>query len=206
MFFRLVSIGLVALLGATAPSHASTTGGADPVLMDALRYVLRQTSGVRYSAVLDYRQHSRVPRFHIVDRLTGDIVESFVASHGGGSDRDQDGYADRFSDVPHSNASSIGLFRVGERYRSGIPHYGTALRLIGLSSTNGHAADRNIVLHGATYMEPDWIESYGRPGVSEGCIALAAADRDRVLRYLARDALIYAMAEPRPATRTGSDR
>ena len=79
-------------------------------------------------------------------------------SHGHGSEgKRDDGYAEVFSNVPGSNASSLGLYRTAETYRSDV-YPGLAMRLDGLSPTNSNARSRFIVIHEARYMDPGVVE------------------------------------------------
>jgi len=109
-------------------------------------------------------------------------------------------YARRFSDVPESNMSSLGLFRVGERY---LGDHGLALRLDGLDSLrNGNAAKRDIVLHKAGYVSIPFIllnvvTGYGPMiGRSNGCFVVSENDIDEVVQKLAGGGFIYAWATP----------
>jgi hypothetical protein len=52
---------------------------------------------------------------------------------------------------------------------------------------------RAIVVHARDYMERDFIEAHGVAGRSNGCLVLASADRDRVIRQLQGGALIFAI-------------
>jgi hypothetical protein len=178
------------------------TGGPEsalvsPAVARAIEHVLRQPSDHPRAAVLDFSAHSSAPRFHLVDRATRRVLQSFRVSHGHGSEgKRDDGYAEVFSNVPNSNASSLGLYRTGETYISEV-YPGLAMRLDGLSPTNSNARSRFIVVHAAKYMEPEsWSgKKTGRPGRSDGCFVFSKADRDVVVSSLQGGALIYAIHE-----------
>jgi hypothetical protein len=163
----------------------------------AVEYVLSQSSDHPRAAVLDFSAHSSTPRFHVMDRASGQVLQSFRVAHGHGSEEMRhDGYAKVFSNVPNSNASSLGLYRTAETYISDV-YPGLAMRLDGLSPTNSNARSRFIVVHAAKYME---LESWkgkkaGRPGLSDGCFVFSQADRDAVVSSLQGGALIYAIYE-----------
>lgn len=163
----------------------------------AVEYVLSQSSDHPRAAVLDFSAHSSTPRFHVMDRASGQVLQSFRVAHGHGSEEMRhDGYAKVFSNVPNSNASSLGLYRTAETYISDV-YPGLAMRLDGLSPTNSNARSRFIVVHAAKYME---LESWkgkkaGRPGLSDGCFVFSQADRDAVISSLQGGALIYAIYE-----------
>ena len=167
------------------------------LLMDvAVACVLGKPSEHRYAAVLDFSQHSSRPRFHVIERSEGQVVQSFLVAHGSGSEGpSDDGYADVFSNVPHSEASSLGLYRTGATYVSAKKGHGLSMRLHGLSETNSNALERLVVIHANWYMEPGHIERQGRAGRSEGCMVFSAEDRDTVVRMLKGGALIYAVKD-----------
>jgi hypothetical protein len=147
--------------------------------------------------VLDVSVHSATQRFHLVKRPSGRVLQTLRVAHGQGSGGSrQDGHAEVFSNVPNSNASSLGLYRTAETYVSEA-YLGLAMRMDGLSPTNSNARSRFIVIHAARYMEPEsWKgKRVGRPGLSDGCFAFSKADRDAVLSSLQGGELIYASYE-----------
>ena len=133
----------------------------------------------------------------MVERTSGRVLQTLRVAHGQGSEGSrQDGHAEVFSNVPDSNASSLGLYRTAETYVSEA-YPGLAMRMDGLSPTNSNARSRFIVIHAARYMEPESWEGKraGRPGLSDGCFAFSSADRDAVLANLQGGALILAIYE-----------
>lgn len=187
----------------TAPAVVSPSGRGrvnaqiSPSVARALEYVLSQPSDHARAAVVDFSAHSSTPRFHLIDRASGQVLHSFRVAHGHGSEgRRNDGYAEVFSNVPNSNASSLGLYRTGETYLSDV-YPGLAMRLDGLSPTNSNARPRFIVVHAAKYMEPEsWKgKKAGRPGLSDGCFVFSQADRDAAISSLQGGSLIYATYE-----------
>ncbi|NTV66964.1 MAG: murein L,D-transpeptidase catalytic domain family protein [Chlorobaculum sp.] len=148
----------------------------------------------RTLAVVDFSQPSYVKRMALIDLRSGKCSYYRVA-HGKNSG---ELYARRFSDVPESNMSSLGLFRVTKRY---FGDHGLSLRLDGLDSLrNGNAAKRDIVLHSAGYVSIPFIlvnivTGYGpMTGRSNGCFAVPRHDVDEVVRMLADGGFIYAWA------------
>ena len=163
----------------------------------AIEHVLRQPSDHPRAAVLDFAEHSGTPRFHLIDRASGRVLQTFRVAHGQGSEGSRnDGHAEVFSNVPDTNASSLGLYRTAETYVSEV-WPGLAMRMDGLSPTNSNARSRFIVIHAARYMEPEsWKgKKAGRPGLSDGCFVFSKADRDVVVSSLQGGALIYAIYE-----------
>lgn len=146
----------------------------------------------RYVALMNYRQPSWEPRFYLIDIRTEKVIGSYRVAHGRGSDPAHSGYAEFFSDRAGSKMSSLGFFVTGETYLSESPGHGLSLRLGGISESNRNAIDRLIVLHANHYMEPDFIEQFGKPGRSHGCLVFSRTDRDEIIEKLQGGALIYA--------------
>ena len=145
-------------------------------------------------AVVDYSQPSYVKRMMIIDLRTGKRSYYRVA-HGKNSG---ELYARRFSDVPESNASSLGLFAIGARYSG---DHGLALRLDGLDSLrNANAARRDIVLHSAKYVSIPFILlntltfQGPRIGRSNGCFVVSKSEVSEVVEKLANGGFLYAWA------------
>ena len=176
---------------------AHVNAQVSPAVARAIEHVLAEPSDHPRAAVVDFAAHSTTPRFHVVDRGSGQVLQTFRVAHGHGSEgKRHDGYAEVFSNVPNSNASSLGLYRTAETYVSEV-YPGLAMRLDGLSPTNSNARSRFIVIHAAKYMEPEsWKgKKGGRPGLSDGCFVFSQVDRDAVISSLEGGALIYAIYE-----------
>lgn len=138
--------------------------------------------------IADFGLRSSEPRFHFVN-LDQQRVDSYLVSHGTGSDREHDGWLKSYSNVEGSNATSRGAYVTWEWYKG---RYGTSVRLGGLDDTNSNALQRYIVMHRAAYAEPDHLARYGRLGRSNGCFALGEADFRTALLTLSGGRLLYA--------------
>jgi hypothetical protein len=138
----------------------------------------------RYIGIIDFAAHSSKVRFFILNVETNEVHAMHVA-HGSGSDPDGDGFANRFSNVPNSKASSLGFYMTGALYNGS---HGKSMRLHGLSSTNSNALSRAVVIHESAYVR----EANVRQGRSFGCPAVAQSEIRRVLSSLNGGALIYA--------------
>ena len=78
--------------------------------------------------------------------------------------------AKKFSNIPHSNQSSLGFYVTGETY---VGSKGYSLRLDGMEKLfNDNIRSRAVVIHAAPYATESWIKKYGRLGRSQGCPAL----------------------------------
>lgn len=135
----------------------------------------------RHMTLIDFRQHSSRQRMWIVNMETG-RVDAHWTSHGSGSDRNNDGLAERFSNQPGSHASSLGFYLTGTLYTG---RNGRSMYLHGLESTNSNAYRRAVVMHGADYVRP------GRVGRSQGCPAVERKHIPGMLTKLERGSLLY---------------
>lgn len=133
--------------------------------------------------IIDFAKRSNKERFFVINMSTG-AVEKFYTTHGHGSDKNRDGYAERFLNVVNSGASSIGFIRTGEVYSG---KFKRSVRLDGLSSTNSKVRERAIVLHG-------WDNAHERPviqGLSWGCPAMDWDVKDGVIDKVKEGSLMY---------------
>lgn len=137
-----------------------------------------------YLSVIDFSKSSSKKRFFIINMASGSVWAIHVA-HGKGSDSNHDGFAERFSNTPNTEASSLGVYLASESYTG---KYGLSIRLDGLSATNSNARERAIVIHPASYVQDREVIQ----GRSWGCPAVSAANRDRVVQSLRNGSLIYA--------------
>jgi hypothetical protein len=138
--------------------------------------------------IADFSQHSRAPRFHLLNLGDGSATSHLVA-HGRGSDPAHTGWLERFSNAPGSHATSAGAYRTESIY---VGEHGRSMRLEGLDPTNDNAASRAIVVHGAWYVSEDIVQHFGVLGRSEGCLAVANSSLDEVLTRLGPGGLIFA--------------
>ena len=138
--------------------------------------------------VADYGVHSSQPRFHFANFETGQ-VQSYLVSHGSGSDPEHDGWLNWYSNVPESQCSSKGAYMTFGWYTG---RYGTSIRLEGMDPTNSNALDRAIVMHRAGYAEPSHLAKWGRLGRSNGCFAMGEEQFKLALLHLAGGRLLLA--------------
>tara|TARA_R110001599_G_scaffold39444_20_gene120693 strand:- start:17056 stop:17751 length:696 start_codon:yes stop_codon:yes gene_type:complete len=118
-------------------------------------------------AIIDFSLPSTEQRLWIFDLSQRELLLNELVAHGQGSGQN---VASRFSNVSGSHQSSIGLFRTSESYRG---RHGYSLRMDGLEAgINDLARERAIVIHGADYVDPQWIDRQGRIGRSQGCPAV----------------------------------
>jgi hypothetical protein len=178
------------LLSARAPA---TPQGVPPALLAEARAALDSHAayiGRRDKiGLVDFTQASSERRFYLVDLEGGKVDHMWLVAHGKGSDLGNTGYLQRFSNEPGSNASSRGAYVTANPYYG---KHGRSQRLIGLDPQNDMALDRAIVLHGASYVDPAWIDERGRIGRSFGCFAVEDREIGRVMGALGEGRLLYA--------------
>lgn len=136
-------------------------------------------------SIIDFSQSSTQKRWYIINMETGSVWNIHV-SHGKGSDSNHDGFAEKFSNVSGSNASSLGFYLTAETYSG---NHGYSLRLDGLSETNSRARSRAIVVHGADYVQEKAVIQ----GRSLGCPAVSMANRTQVINLIKGGSLILAV-------------
>lgn len=139
----------------------------------------------KYITVVDFSANSSKARFFIVDMNTGKVVTALHVAHGKGSDTNNDGYAERFSNTSGSEMSSVGFYRVSETYSG---NHGYSVRLDGLSSTNSNVRARAVVIHPADYVS----EKGAKAGRSWGCLALDPSYSSKVIGLLKGGSMLYA--------------
>lgn len=141
--------------------------------------------------LVDFTRFSGEPRLYEVNLESG-RVEAFRTSHGRGSDPAHSGFAERFSNERDSHMSSLGSFvTAGPNWG---PQQGPNVLLDGLEYSNSAARERAIIVHGADYAEPEFLEREGKLGRSYGCFSLSHTDLQVVRDRMGEGRLLYAWA------------
>jgi len=127
-------------------------------------------------------------RFFVVNLKTGKVIKKGLVAHGYGSTFF---FSDslQFSNVPNSNATSIGKYRIGKSYYG---KFGKSYKLHGLDQTNSNAFERNIVLHG--YKDVPAQEVSGLICTSKGCPMVSYGffkEVDKLIENSKSDILLY---------------
>ena len=137
-------------------------------------------------AVIDFSLPSDQKRLWVFDLDTRSLLLKELVAHGKNSGNR---VSQNFSNKLGSHQSSIGLFQANETYRG---KHGYSLRLDGLEpGINDRARDRAIVIHGADYVDPRWIEAHGRIGRSHGCPAVSRKIIRQVVDNLKEGQLLF---------------
>lgn len=136
-----------------------------------------------FITIVDYAKPSWEKRMFIINMKTGGVHRRHVA-HASGSDPDNDGYLNMFSNINGSHKSARGFYRVAEDYYG---KYGRSARLDGLSTSNSNARARAIVLHGSDYV----IDKNVKQGRSWGCFTISWNGKDDIVDILQNGSLLY---------------
>jgi len=119
-------------------------------------------------ALIDFSKPSTEQRLFVIDLKEEKMLFSTYVAHGKNSG---DNYATSFSNKQGSHKSSLGFFLTANSYMSNRNGY--SLQLLGLENgINDNALTRGVVVHGADYCDPAYIEGNGRLGRSFGCPAI----------------------------------
>jgi hypothetical protein len=187
----LLATGVRAAIGPLNPITAAATGVDQGLCDRAFQALSRHRRAIWLDdvvAIADFGSNSAAPRFHLIDLVRGETTTLLVA-HGLGSDPDNSGFLQEFSNLYGSNATSEGAYVTAERY-TGM--HGVSRRLSGLDPTNSNARIRDVVIHAANYVSRDIIAYEGKIGRSNGCFAFAECDIAQVLARLGKGRLLYA--------------
>jgi L,D-transpeptidase catalytic domain len=189
-----IGTAVAGMAGALSRPAAATESGAAPaaaIRQRALAVLEHHRTALvdrEWIAIADFSLPSSAPRFHLLRPADGRL-RTYLVAHGKGSDPEHTGWLERFSNEPHSNATSAGAYRTDEVYFGG---HGRSLRLEGLDRSNSNAAARAIVVHGAWYVSDSMIGRCGMLGRSQGCFAVAHSNLDEILAVLRPGRLLYA--------------
>lgn len=118
-------------------------------------------------SIVDFSQPSSQKRLFVIDLKNYKILFNTYVAHGMQSGKE---FASKFSNIPESNKSSLGFYETLSTYNGGN---GYSLRLQGIErGINDNANKRDIVMHGAQYVDERLIQSQGYIGRSWGCPAV----------------------------------
>lgn len=131
--------------------------------------------------IVDMTQKSNKKRMYVINMLNGSVA-TYLAAHGKNSDKNNDGYAEQFSNTEGSLMSSLGFYLTDVTYQGSN---GLSLRLRGQQTTNSNAYSRAIVVHGADYVTPSSV------GRSWGCPAIERKYVNTLMPLLKGKSLFY---------------
>lgn len=143
--------------------------------------------------LIDFTWSSNHRRLWIVDLQMDSVLQNSLVAHGKNTGEE---YANNFSNVPHTNKSSLGLFVTGETY---IGKHGLSLRLDGMEKgVNHNARKRAIVMHGADYVNRRFSKSVGRIGRSFGCPAVPMEKHETIINAISDKTCLFIYHPKKP--------
>jgi L,D-transpeptidase catalytic domain len=118
-------------------------------------------------SIADFSLPSNKKRFFVIDLEKKKVLYNTYVAHGINSGKE---FASRFSNLPESNKSSLGFYETSSTYNG---KNGYSLHLEGLEKgINDNAYRRDIVMHGADYVNETYVHLQGYIGRSQGCPAV----------------------------------
>jgi hypothetical protein len=211
----LVFLFLVLISMISEWSIASNRGNSSPLLIEKLKQAttenaselpaidLLQTALTGYElfikehtinrpeviTIIDFSLPSNQERLWVLDLVEAKILFHCLVSHGRNSG---EMIAKNFSNNPGSYASSPGFYTTGETY---FGKHGFSLRLNGIENgINDKARERAIVIHGADYVSPEFIEKNGRLGRSLGCPAVPEELSEEIIETIKDGTCLFVYA------------
>lgn len=140
----------------------------------------------RILSIVDFSLPSDKKRLFVIDLIKGKLLFNTYVAHGRNSGEMM---ATSFSNDPESNKSSLGFYVTGKTYRG---EHGYSLRLNGIEGgINDNAYNRNIVIHGASYVNAKVVARQGAIGRSLGCPALPQALHKAIIQQIRNGSCLF---------------
>ena len=137
--------------------------------------------------VIDYSLPSWKQRMWIFDLNRDKLLFNTYVAHGKNSGSD---IPHHFSNRVSSRETSLGTYVTKDTYIGSKGYY---LNFKGLEKGfNDNAYDRRVVIHGAWYVEPDFIKNQGRAGRSWGCPSIAKTLARPVINTIKGGSVVFA--------------
>lgn len=153
-------------------------------------YTLRQQGKLgdkNLLSIIDFTKASTKKRFYTIDLDELKVKFNTYVAHGKNTGENM---ATSFSNVLHSNQSSLGFYVTAETY---VGTKGYSLKLDGVErGFNDNMRERAVVMHNADYVSEKWIQRYGRIGRSQGCPALPVEVAKEVINMIKHQTAIFA--------------
>ncbi|MGB0524456.1 MAG: murein L,D-transpeptidase catalytic domain family protein [Flammeovirgaceae bacterium] len=137
-------------------------------------------------SIVDFDQASTKERLYVISIKEQKLLYQSLVAHGKNTGWDM---ATDFGNKHRSLKSSLGFLVTAETY---FGKFGYALRLDGKERYfNDNARSRGIVMHGANYVNPDFVKQKSRLGRSYGCPALPYGMHEKVINAIKGGSLFY---------------
>ena len=142
--------------------------------------------GKKILTVIDFGLSSTKKRMWIMNMETKEVLFNTYVSHGKNTGGE---FATKFSNTVNSLQSSLGFYVTAETYYG---KNGLSLFIDGMEKGfNSNARKRYVVIHGADYAEPNFIDKIGRLGRSYGCPAVPNTIAKEVIDTIKEESVVY---------------
>ncbi len=136
--------------------------------------------------IVDFSQSSREKRMYVIDLKNSQLLFNTRVAHGRNSGME---YAHNFSNIAASHKSSLGFYVTQGTYNGSN---GYSLRLLGMEkSINDKAFNRNIVIHGADYVNKEFLQESGMLGRSYGCPAIPTENHKDIIDAIKQGSCLF---------------
>ena len=136
--------------------------------------------------VIDFNLSSTKKRMWILNMETREVLFNTYVAHGRNTGGE---FARNFSNKQNSHQSSLGFYMTGETYYG---KNGLSLFIDGMEKGfNSNARARYVVIHGADYAEPEFINRIGRLGRSYGCPAVPNKIAKKLIHKIKGKSVVY---------------
>ncbi|MCF4102397.1 murein L,D-transpeptidase catalytic domain family protein [Gillisia sp. M10.2A] len=136
--------------------------------------------------IIDFSLSSTKKRMWVMDMTTNKVLYNTVVAHGKNTGGE---FATKFSNKVNSLQSSLGFYVTGETYYG---KNGLSMFIDGMEKEfNSKARERYVVVHGANYANPSFINKIGRLGRSYGCPAVPTALTAEIIDLIKDKSVLY---------------
>ncbi len=137
--------------------------------------------------VIDYSKPSSTERLWVFDMNQDKLLFNTYVAHG----KNSGGVIpNHFSNQISSKETSLGTYVTQDTYTGS---HGYSLNIKGLEKgINDNAYTRRVVVHGAQYVEPNYIKNTGSAGRSWGCMAVAQTLSKTFINLIKDGSVIFA--------------
>lgn len=136
--------------------------------------------------IVDFSISSDQKRMWILDMSSNEVLYHTYVAHGRNTGNKM---ATKFSNTTNSFQSSLGFYVTAETY---FGRNGYSLFIDGMEEgINSNARSRYVVIHGADYANPEFIQKTGRLGRSLGCPAIPRAITKEVIDLIKGQSALF---------------
>jgi len=156
-------------------------------LCEAIKFAENNNMNERYFMFVDFSEHSGRSRFCLYDNKNKTVVLKGLCAHGCGKGSTLS--KPEFSNIPNSNCSSIGRYKIKHFIRT--KHIRKAYVLSGLDISNSNAEKRGILIHPSKTVSmfgfgcfPFYIPL---GNISRGCFAISINNFNNLAKIISHE-------------------